>query len=162
MAVDMFLKLTGIDGESQDAKHKDEIEVLSYSFGVTNPGTMQRGGSGGGSSKSNVQDFTISKNLDKASPKLFLACASGQHIQNATLTVRKAGEARVEFLMIKLSDVLVSSYQHGVAQSTENAVDHVSFNFAKVEIDYSPQSATGAVSSPVTACWDIRENHSCG
>lgn len=161
MGVNLFLKLAGIEGESHDGKHKDEIEILSYSFGATNPGTTQRGGSGG-ASKSSVHDFTISKTVDKASPKLFLACASGQHIQDATLTVRKTGDPPVEFLKIKLSDVLVSGYQHGVAEGTDYPMDHVSFNFAKIEISYIPQSTTGATAPPVTACWEIRENRPCG
>lgn len=160
MAVDMFLKLDGIDGESTDDKHRGEIEILSYSWGATNSGTAQQGG-GGGRGKVSIQDFNITKKVDKASPKLFLACATGEHIPQATLAVRKAGAQQQEFLKIKMTDLLVSSYQTGIGQGGDVPTDQVSFNFAKIEFEYRTQSTDGTVVSPTQACWDVRRNQRC-
>ena len=161
MAVDMFLKLEGIKGESLDDKHKDEIEVLSWSWGATNSGTAGRPG-GGSPSKVNIQDLSITKRYDKSSPQLFLRCARGQHIATATLSVRKAGRRdQDDYLKITMTDVMVSSYQTGVASGGDAPADSVSFNFAKVEIRYRPQTPDGSVAGPVTACWNIRDNTDC-
>ena len=111
-AVDYFLKLDGIKGESQDSKHKDEIDLESWSWGETQTGTFS-GGGGGGAGKVSMQDFQFVMKVNTASPKLLKACASGEHIKNAVLTCRKAGKEQQEFLKIILSDVLVSSYHTG-------------------------------------------------
>ena len=110
MAVDIFLKLDGIKGESQDSKHKEEIDVMSYSFGASQSGTMSYGG-GGGAGKVQFQDLSFTHRVDKSSPILFLHCANGAHIKEATLTNRKAGKEQQEYLVVKLYDVLVSSCQ---------------------------------------------------
>ena len=106
MPVDMFLKLDGIDGESTDSKHKDEIEVLAYGWGVAQQGSAHAGG-GGGAGKAAFEDLHILARLQKSSPKLVLACASGKHVKEGVLTVRKAGAKKSEFLKITISDVLV-------------------------------------------------------
>src|ERR1051325_2158174 len=106
---DSFLKIDGIEGESQDSKHKGEIELLSYTWGATQSGTFAAGG-GGGAGKVNMDDFEFTMHVNKASPKLMLACASGQHIPKAVLTVRKAGTDQQEFLNVVFSDILVSYY----------------------------------------------------
>src|SRR5687768_16716377 len=98
MAVDMFLKITDIPGESRDDKHKDEIEIVSFSWAVSQSGTVS-GGGGGGAGKTEFQDFSFAMPVSKASPKLFLACAKGEHLAEATLTVRKAGATQVDFLV---------------------------------------------------------------
>src|SRR5262249_16188836 len=108
--VDYFLKIDGIPGESQDAKHKGEIQVLSYRFGESQAGTMGFGG-GGGAGKVQMQDFHFAMNINKASPKLFLACATGEHIKQAVLTARKAGKDQHDYLRVKFSDCLVSSFE---------------------------------------------------
>src|SRR5215813_10313614 len=108
--VDYFLKIDGIPGESQDAKHKDEIQVLSFSFGESQAGTMAFGG-GGGAGKVQMQDFHFMMNVNKASPKLFLKCANGEHIKNAILTARKAGKDQQDYLIVTFEDLLVSSFQ---------------------------------------------------
>ena len=113
--VDYFLKIDGIQGESLDAKHKGEIQLESFSWGETRAGTMAAGG-GGGTGKVHVQDLHVAKKLDKASPLLFLACATGQHLKEAILTARKAGKGQLEFLVFKFRDLLVSSYQTGAAR----------------------------------------------
>ena len=111
-AVDYFLKIADIEGESTDDAHGGEIDVLSWSWGETNSGT-HAGGGGGGAGKVQMQDFHFTMKVNKATPKLFLACATGQHIPEATLTCRKAGTEQQEYLKIKFKDLLISSYQTG-------------------------------------------------
>ena len=108
MASDIFAKIGDIKGESTDDKHKDEIDVLSYSWGVTQTGTLAFGG-GAGAGKAQFSDFNFTTNVSKASPVLFLSCATGEHIKEATITVRKAGKGQQEYLILKMSDVLISS-----------------------------------------------------
>ena len=153
-AVDYFLKIDGIDGESQDDKHKGEIQLESWSWGETNAGTMSHG-SGGGSGKVAMQDFHFVMKINKASPKLFLACATGQHIPKATLVCRKAGGEQQEFLKVNFSDLLVSSYQTGGSGGSDVIpMDQISFNFAKIEIEYKQQDAKGSATAPVKAGYD--------
>src|SRR5215475_1142303 len=114
MASDIFAKIGDIKGESVDAKHKDEIEVLSFSWGVTNSGSIVPGG-GGGAGKATFQDLTIVHNIDKASPLLLKACATGTHLKEATITHRKAGKGQQEFLIVKLNDIIITGVTHGGA-----------------------------------------------
>jgi type VI secretion system secreted protein Hcp len=159
MATDIFLKIDGIDGESTDSVHKGEIELLSYSFGVSNAGSIDSGG-GGGAGKASFQDFHFVSRLQKSSPKLFLACASGQHIKFAALSMRKAGGRFPDFYKIRLDDVLVTSFQQGGSADGVESVptEQISLNFAKIEIDYSVQDQKGALGETVQAIWDLREN----
>jgi type VI secretion system secreted protein Hcp len=139
MAFDAFLKMEGIEGESSDKTHPREIEIESFSWGVTNTGSAGTGG-GGGAGKAVSQDFHFTTLLSKASPSLMLACATGRHSQLATLTCRKAGgSGQVEFLKIKLMDVLVSSYQTGGNTGGDDVVptDQFSLNFAKIDVFYT-------------------------
>ncbi len=155
-AVDYFLKIDGIPGESRDSKHKGEIELESFSWGATqalHPG----GGGGGGAGKVQMQDFHFVMSMNKASPKLFLACASGQHLKHATLVARKAGKDQQEFLVYKFTDVLVSSYQTGATQD-DVPMDQISFNFARIEIEYRAQKADGTLTPPEKAGWDVKGN----
>ena len=172
---DAFLKLDGIKGESADAKHKGEIDIMSFSWGASQTGVSATGG-GGGAGKVRFHDFSITKKTDASSPLLFLNCANGAHIKEANFTVRKAGGEQLEYLKIKLTDVLVSSYKpagsEGVligllvpAVDTANTagdeipVEHVSLNFAKVEFQYQPQGADGkAQGGPIMAGWDVKGN----
>jgi len=156
-AVDYFLKIDGIDGESTDDKHKNEIDVESWSWGETNMGSHAVGG-GGGAGKVAMQDFHFVMQINKSSPKLFLACATGQHIKEATLICRKAGGEQQEYLKVKFTDLLISSYQTGGSRGDLIPVDQVSFNFSKIEFEYKPQSADGRVTSPVKAGYDLKKN----
>jgi type VI secretion system secreted protein Hcp len=157
MAVDMFLKLDGIKGESADHKHKDEIHIESFSWGVNQTGT---GGTGGGlgAGKVHVHDLSITKHTDKSSPDLLLHCANGKHIKEGLITVRKAGEKPVEYLKIKLQDIIVSGVQfagHGSDILTES----LTLNFAKFFVDYQEQDSTGTPKGgPVTVGWDVKAN----
>ena len=132
-AVDYFLKLDGIDGDSADKGHEKWIEVLSYSWGVTQTGTIG-GGGGGGAGKANFQDFHFAANFSKASPQLFKSCATGQHIKMATLIGRN-NRTREDFETIKLADVLISSYSSGGAAGDSLPVDQFSLNFAKIDFN---------------------------
>lgn len=157
-AVDYFLKLKGIDGESPDAKHKNEIQLESWSWGESNQGAHGAGG-GGGAGKVSMQDFHFVMQMNKASAKLMLACATGEHIPEALLTCRKAGKDQQEYLKVKFTDLLVSSYQTGgSAHGGAIPTDQISLNFAKIEFDYAPQKADGTLDSPVKAGYDVKLN----
>jgi type VI secretion system secreted protein Hcp len=156
-AADYFLKIDGVEGESQDSKHKAEIEIQSFSFGATQTGSFAAGG-GGGAGKVSMQDFHFTVPVNKASPKLMLACASGQHIKKAVLTVRKAGKEQQEYLKYTFSDILVSSYQTGGGGGDVMPVDQISLNFAKIEQEYKEQKADGTLAGSVKAGWDLKQN----
>jgi type VI secretion system secreted protein Hcp len=139
MAFDAFLKIEGIDGESQDKNHTGWIEIDSFSWGVANTGSASSGG-GGGAGKAVAQDFHFATETSKASPSLMLACATGRHFPQATLACRKAGgTSQVEFLKIKLQDCLVSSYDLGGAAGGAAPVpdDQFSINFVKLDFLYT-------------------------
>ena len=143
MAVDFFLKIEGIDGESVDTGHEKWIELQSWSWGESNAGSSTAGG-GLGSGKVSMQDFHFVARRSKASPTLMLACATGQHIQKAQLEARKAGGKQEVFLQITLENVLVSSYQLGGQDPGGHTQDQLSLNFAKIEMKYTVP-ATGEV-----------------
>ena len=153
-AVDYFLKIDGIQGESRDDRHKDEIDIESFSWGETQSGTFAVGG-GGGAGKVSMQDFHFTMPVNKASPALFLACAQGDHIKNAILTCRKAGKDQQEFLKITMSDVLVSSFQIGGAGGVV-PTDQISLNFAKIEVEYQEQDATGKLVGSIKKWFDLK------
>jgi type VI secretion system secreted protein Hcp len=156
MAVDYFLKIDGIPGESTDSKHNGEINILSWSWGetqATGPGT------GGGAGKVSMQDFRISKAVDKTSPKLMLACASGQHIKDAVLSCRKAGGILKDFLTITLTEVTVSSYEIvGNSGADIDLTDQFALHFAKIEFNYVQQKPDGTMGASSQAGWDVKNN----
>src|SRR5881398_2761473 len=139
MASDIFAKLGDIKGESLDSKHKDEIEVLSYSWGVANAGSMGYG-SGGGEGKAQFHDLSFTHKIDKASPVLMQACATGVHLKEATITHRKAGKGQQEFLVIKMNDVIVTAIVDAESREDQSA-ETVSLAFAKIDVSYKPQKA---------------------
>lgn len=155
MAVDVFLKLADIKGESTDAKHTDEIDVLSWSWGLSQPGTSAVGG-GAGAGKVNVSDFNFTHKLDKASPLLMKACATGQHVKDATLVSRKAGKGQQEYLIVKMSDVFVTSVQS--TSAGEHPLESVSMQFAKVDLEYKPQKPNGQFDPGIHFIYDIKAN----
>jgi type VI secretion system secreted protein Hcp len=158
VAIDYFLQINGIEGESTDAKHKGWLDVDSWSWGETQTAAAGPGGGGGGAGKVSLQDFHFVTRVSKASPKLFLACASGQHFKEAKLVGRKAGKDQQEFLTWTFSDVLVSSYQTGGSEAGDLPIDQASLNFAKIRVDYRPQKADGSLDAPITAGWDRKAN----
>jgi type VI secretion system secreted protein Hcp len=159
-AVDYFLKLDGIDGESQDSKHKNEIEIASFSWGEVQSGTGSFGG-GSGAGKVQMHDFAFTMKVNKASPKLFVACADGQHIKKAVLTCRKAGKEQQEYLKVTFNEVLVSSYQTGgSAHSDVVPMDQVSLNFSKIEFEYHEQKPDGSLAGAIKTGYDLKQNKS--
>ena len=156
MAVDYFLKLDGIQGESQDKTHKNEIEIDSFSWGATQTGTASRGG-GMGAGRVAVQDFNFTMQVNKASPKLFLACAQGEHIKNAVLTCRKAGKEQQEYLKVTFTDLLVSNYvTSGAGAGGAAPMDQISLNFSKMEMEYKEQKADGSLGGAIKAHYDMK------
>ena len=156
--VDYFLKIETIEGESQDSKHPKEIQLLSWSWGETNAGSHVHG-SGGGAGKVNMQDVHFSMTMCVASPKLKLACATGQHIPSAVLTCRKAGTEQQEYCVFKFSDLLISSYQTGgSAGSGVVPIDQISFNFSKIEFEYKPQNKDGSLGAAIKTGYDLKLN----
>jgi len=156
-AVDYFLKIDGIPGESKDKTHKDTIHLDSWSFGATQGGTFSSGG-GGGAGKVVMQDFHFVSKVNKASPKLFKACAVGDHIGSAQLICRKAGGEQIEFLHYTFTDVLVSSYQvggHSGADVIPN--EQISLNFTKLECAYKEQDAKGKALGAVKTWYDLKK-----
>lgn len=157
-AVDYFLKLDGIDGESTDSKHKGEIDLESWSWGETQTGSHSAGG-GGGAGKVHMQDFHFVMRMNKASPKLMLACATGEHIKKAVLTMRKAGKEQQEYAKITMSDLLVSSFQTGgSAKGDIIPLEQISLNYAKIEFEYKEQKPDGTLGGAVKAGYDVKKN----
>ena len=159
MAGDMFLKLDGIKGEAQDAKHKDEIDVLSWSFGGTQTGSAHVGG-GAGTGKVSVQDLHITKHTDKATTALWMHLCNGKHIKDGLLTVRKAGENPLEYLKITMKEVYVSSFStggHG-GGSAEALTENLTLNFKEFKVVYTPQNPDGSGGASSEAAWDIARN----
>jgi type VI secretion system secreted protein Hcp len=156
MATDIFAKIGDIKGDSTDNKHQDEVEVLSYSWGVTNTGNIGTGG-GGGAGRATFQDLSIVHKIDRASPQLLQACATGQHLKEATITFRKAGKGQRDFLIIKMNDVIISGVVQS-APSSEAGSETVSLEFAKVDWEFKPQKTDGSLDAGIHFKFDIKAN----
>jgi len=155
MATDYFLKLTDVEGESSQKGHEGQIDLLSWSWGESNSGSSSEGG-GSGSGKVNMQDFTFSMKINKASPALFKSCANGSHIKEGTLTCRRAGKEPRPYLSIKFTDCLVSSFQTGGSSGDEVPTDSISLNFSKIEYSYTPQKPDGTLGTAIPAAYDLK------
>lgn len=154
--VDYFLKIKGIDGESQDAKHPKEIQLESWTWGETNSGSHSFGG-GGGSGKVTMQDFGFTMKLNTASPKLMIACATGQHIDDAVMTCRKAGGDQNPYLKYTFSELHITNYQTGGNGHEVIPTESITFNFAKIKIEYFIQDAKGATTAAGMAEYDLKK-----
>jgi type VI secretion system secreted protein Hcp len=157
MATDIFAKIGDIKGESLDAKHKDELEVLSWSWGVSQSGSATSG-TGQAQGKANFNAFSFTHHLDKASPVLMKACATGEHIKEATITVRKAGKGQQEFLIIKMNDVMITGIHMNNSGEAAATVEGVAMEFAKVDLEYKPQKADGTLDAGIHFKYDIKAN----
>jgi len=163
---DFFVKIGDIKGESNDAKHKGEIDVFSWSFGAAQPGASAIAGHGAGVGKVQFQDFHIRKYVDASSPKLMLACASGQHFPELTFTARRAGGTQAEYLKIKLTNVLISSFETNslgpesgpTPNKASLPLDSITLNFAKIEVNYKAQNPDGTEGANTQAGWDLQQN----
>jgi len=157
MAVDMFLKLDGIDGESVDDSHGKEIDLLAWSWGMSQSGTFHSGG-GGGAGKANFQDISITKYVDKASATLMAKLATGDHVAKARLTVRKAGKTPLEYIIIEMEKVMITSYSTGGSGGEDKLTENITLNFAKVKVKYVPQKEDGSGEAEVEFGFDIAAN----
>ncbi len=157
MASDIFAKIGEIKGESLDDKHKDEIEVLSFSWGVTNASSPSAGGGGAAAGKASFQDLSIVHRVDKSSPLLIQACATGTHLKEVTVTQRKAGKGQQEFLIYKMNDVVITSVTHS-ADSGQVGSESVSFAFAKVDLEYKAQRPDGSLDAGIHFKYDLKAN----
>jgi type VI secretion system secreted protein Hcp len=158
MAVDMFLKLDTIEGESRDKVHAKQIDILAWSWGLSNSGTAHMGG-GAGAGKVNVQDISVTKYVDSSSNALIAACCAGTHIKTANLIVRKAGGTPLEYIKIDLDEVLITSVSTGGSGGEDRLTENVSLNFAKFKFAYQPQKADGTKDGgEKIAAWNIAEN----
>ncbi len=160
MAVDMFIKIegSGFEGESEDHKHKGEIDVLAWSWGVSQSGSFHQGG-GGGAGKVNAQDLSLTKYIDKSSPKLMEYTCTGEHIPKATLVVRKAGKKPLEYMKITMEELMVTSVSTGGSGGEDRLTENVSLNFAKIKVEYDEQdTATGGSKSHKEMGYDVRKN----
>jgi len=153
----MFLELDGVKGESVDKAHKDKIDILAWSWGLSNSGTFHHG-SGGGAGKASFNDITITKYIDAASPNIMLFCANGKHFTKGKIIVRKAGEKPLEYLVIEFDKVLVASYSTGGGAGEERLTENVTLNFAKMKLEYVTQSEKGGKGTPHAFAWDIAAN----
>jgi|SRR5262249_27195496 len=158
MPADYLLEIDGIKGESKDGKHPDTIEIDSFSWGASNPGSSAHG-SGGGAGKVAFQDLNFTSRVNRASPSLAQACANGQHIAKAQLYVRKQGDHQQDYYAIVLEDLIVSSYQSGGGGHGDvMPVDQFTFNFGKIRFEYKTQKDDGSLDPPITASWNLKEN----
>lgn len=148
-----FLTIDGIKGESTDKSHKDAIDILSFSFGVTNSGTFS--GGGGGTGKASFSSFKFNKLYDSSSPPLFEGVATGEHFKTATFAFRRNGENQAEFLTVKLSDVLISGYQQGGTKEPP-LLEGVELDASKISIEYKPQKPDGSLGPAITATYDLK------
>jgi type VI secretion system secreted protein Hcp len=158
MAIDTFLKLGALKGESQVKGHEDQIQVLAWSWGMSQTGTTHHG-SGGGAGKVNVQDLSFTHYVDSSTPALILACCKGTHYDDATLTMRKAGGEALPYLTISLKDIIISSVSGGGSGGEDQQTENVTLNFASFEVSYQPQDNKGAKKGGAIAVkYDIAKN----
>jgi len=157
MAVDMFLEVEKLAGESQDKTHKDQIQIIGWSWAVAQTGTSATGG-GASAGKTEHNDLEVRKVVDRASPVLFEWCSAGQHIGFVNLTVRKAGGEALEYLIIRLEDVLITSFDIGGEPKDDQVQETIRLNYARASITYTPQEASGAGGGKITGGWNLKEN----
>lgn len=158
MAVDSFLKLGTLKGESVVKGFEDQIQVLAWNWGMSQSGTTHMA-SGGGAGKVNVSDLVVTHYVDAASPNLILACCQGTHYDSATLTMRKAGGTALDYLTITLTDIIVTSVSVSGAAGGDLLTENFSLNFAKFKYSYQPQDNKGAKKGgSVDATYDIAKN----
>jgi type VI secretion system secreted protein Hcp len=157
MASDYLLELDGIKGESKDKSKPATIEIMSFSWGVSNPGTMA-GGGGGGAGKASFSDISFMTEVNAASTSLFLRCANGKPITKATLHCRKQGDTPQEYYTVTLSDCILSSFQASGSSGSDLPTESFSLNFAKIEFEYKPQKEDGTLDTAVKSGWDLKQN----
>lgn len=157
MAQDIYCDVAGIEGDSTDAEFPGVINVLAFSWGMTQSGTTHMG-AGGGAGKADVQDVSITKYIDKATPNLMLGCLTGKHFETITLMVRKAGEVPLTYLKIVMEGAIISSVSTGGSGGEDRLTENVTFNFGKVSVIYTPQKPDGTGDAEMEIIYNIAEN----
>jgi type VI secretion system secreted protein Hcp len=153
MAIDTHIKFDGVDGESLHSDHKNEIEILSWNWNVTNPVNASGGGSGMG--KATPGELTFTHLYDKSSPILAKKCAQGVHFKDAILTARKSGEGQKDFLKATLKEVFITGVQ--TSADGEGAIQEtVNLSYAEVEFAYKPQDDKGNLGGEVKFAWNVK------
>ncbi len=158
MAMDQFLELDGISGESRDKTHAGKIDILAWSWGMSNSGSAHSGG-GQGAGKANVQDLSFTHYLDAATVPLLKNVQTGKHIAKGKLIVRKAGGTPLEYVLIELTDIIVTSYSTGGSGGEDRLTANCTLNFAKYKVSYQKQKNDGAKDGgPIEFEYSIAEN----
>jgi type VI secretion system secreted protein Hcp len=157
MAVDAFIKIPGAAGESAVKGFADQIDVLAWSWGMSQSGTTHLG-KGGGAGKVNVQDLSFTHYLDASSPALIKFCCGGKHFDKVELTLRKAGDKPLNYLKIELTDVMITSLSTGGSKGEERLTENVTLNFAKFKYVYTVQKKDGGADKEVEVEYNIAEN----
>jgi len=152
MSTDSHIKFDGVDGESTHKDHKGEIEVLSWSWNVSNNSSLAGGGSGKG--KANPGDFVFTHTYDKASPILAKQCASGKHFKTVKLTARKAGEGQKDFLVVSMKEVFITAVSPSGGHGGE-IIENVAFTYKDIEFEYKAQDDKGGLGGAVKFGWDV-------
>lgn len=161
MALDMFINMGAtIKGESRDKVQgpKGDIDILAWSWGMSQSGTTHSGG-GGGAGKANFQDISFTKYVDSSTNALMAALAKGTHIDKCEMIVRKAGEGQHKYIHFTLEEVIVTSLSTGGSGGEDRLTENVTLNFGKVSFAYTPQDSKGTVAGDKTFTWNIAENH---
>ena len=153
MSTDTHIKFDGVEGEATHKDHKGEIELLSWSWGVSNPSAVAGGGSGKG--KANPGDFNFTHMYDKASPVLAKRCADGKHFPTVTMTARKSGEGQKDYFKIVMKEVFISSVQPAGSQGGD-IMESVSMTYAQIDFSYKPQDEKGGLGGEVKFGWNIK------
>lgn len=155
MAVDYFLKLDGIQGESQDEKHKNEIQILSWSWGASNVSSVS-GTGGSGAGKVDMSDVSMMLNFDKSTPKFFKSVAAGTHISTGTLSAVKAGGNGKPYLKVDFKEIFVTGLQMSAAG--EVPAVSLSFTYDEIKMDYSAQDEKGNLASTGPVTFNTKQN----
>ena len=159
MPATVFVKIGDIKGESNDDRHREEIEVLSWSWGLAQSTPAAGGGGGGGAAgRTTFSDFTFTHVFDKSSPALMKACATGQHLREGTVAARKAGQGQQDYLIIKMSDVIVTSVQPTASGESAVPLETVSLRFGKVDLEYKSQRPDGSLDPGSRFAFDLVAN----
>ena len=157
MAVDMFLKLDGIDGEAQDETYADQIDVLAWNWGASQSGSTHMGG-GSGSGKASVQDLSITKYVDSSSHKLLGVISKGTHISEAILTIRKAGDTPLDYVVLTMTNCIITSVSTGGSGGEDRLTENISINFEEFEFAYTPQKEDGSAGAVMPFKFNIAQN----
>ena len=157
MAVDILLEISGVEGESVIAGHEGKIDLVNWNWNLNQSGSMHIGG-GGGAGKVDVGDIMITKYVDKSTPDLIRACCNGNHFDEAILLVRKAGTEPLDYMRITMTKVMITNYSADGAAGGDSLMENLALNFAKCQVDYTPQKEDGTGDAEVTFIWNVEKN----